>query len=163
TLAEARERYTPIGLWERLADLEGQLSDLFQRLSRVYPRTPPGMRYTAEELALLNPIKAKEIALEHTRRAIDGALLQQATRGTLVLIGRRGTPTADPMIIPAAACNWLQVEDWYHSILVERTPQRFRFYDVRVFPASQAPKWIGPAARADDSGLSQSPAAETKK
>jgi hypothetical protein len=58
--------------------------------------------------------------------------------GTLVMQGHRGTPTANLMILPAAAGTFLRVKDWEKSVLVEEeTPERACIYDVGVFSVSQ--------------------------
>ena len=91
---------------------------------------------------------ANSLAREHldaTRSlASQGHELESAWRdllktGRIVAFGRRESPTADRKLIPASAWDSLRVKSFKKGILIERTKDRAEIFDMRVFPALEAP------------------------
>ena len=56
----------------------------------------------------------------------------------IIARGRRGGPTAEEQPIPASAWNSLRIVNLRRSIVEERTRDKVRIYDVRLYPVVEA-------------------------
>lgn len=78
-----------------------------------------------------------------SRRRLCESIRKLLSSGSLIAYGRRGSPMAPLMEIPPSAWRRLRVFSYPGSVLVEKTNEAIKIYDVRIFPRK------GKEARAD--------------
>ena len=84
--------------------------------------------------------------------AVGEALRGHLVSGQLVARGRRGSPLAESVSIPASAWKTLKFGNFTRSIAAEPPPAKTSIYDLRVVPALYADDVV---ARLDDKPLVQ--------
>lgn len=115
--------------------------------------SPPPRRHSWQSPYMEGEVAhaANSLTREHlettNRLASRGRELESAWRDLLkmeriVAYGRRGSPMADQKVIPASAWDSLRVKSLKKGVLIERTKARTEIFDVRVFPAIEAPDAI---------------------
>ena len=73
---------------------------------------------------------------------LKSSLAECLLAGRIVAWGRRETPTASPIAIPASAWKHLHISDVRKSIVREQTPARTKIFDLRIFPIVESPDAI---------------------
>jgi hypothetical protein len=73
---------------------------------------------------------------------LKSSLTESLLAGRIVAWGRRETPTACPIAIPAPAWKYLHISDVRKSIVREKTPARTKIFDLRIFPIVESPDAI---------------------
>jgi hypothetical protein len=126
----------------------------FRGYLKALRTSPPTRRLSWQSPYMLG--ESAHVANNLTRERLDattplasqGHELESAWRnllktGRIVAYGRSESPTADQKLIPASAWDSLHVKSFKKGILVERTKDRTEIFDMRVFPALEAPDAIG--------------------
>jgi hypothetical protein len=65
---------------------------------------------------------------------LKSSLIEHLFAGRIIAWGRRETPTASPIAIPASAWKYLLISDVRNSIVREKAPARTKIFDLRIFP-----------------------------
>lgn len=73
---------------------------------------------------------------------LKSSLIEHLFAKRIIAWGRRETPTASPMAIPAAAWKYLLISDVRNSIVREKTQARTKIFDLRIFPIVESPDAI---------------------
>jgi hypothetical protein len=74
------------------------------------------------------------------RKKVEAELVQHLKEHKLLATGRKGSPVADPTILPPSAWDCLSVSDYRRSILIEQTRAKQQIFDVRLYPLVHAPE-----------------------
>jgi len=80
-------------------------------------------------------LRALQAAHLSAANAVAEALRAHLVSGLLVARGRRDSPLAEVVSIPAPAWKLLRFKDFKHSIVMEPRPNKTVVYEVRVIPA----------------------------
>jgi hypothetical protein len=96
------------------------------------------VRHNQSEGALRKISVRSDQSYAHLKSSLAECLLA----GRIVAWGRRETPTASPIAIPASAWKYLHISDVRKSIVREKTPARTKIFDLRIFPIVESPDAI---------------------
>jgi hypothetical protein len=70
---------------------------------------------------------------------LESSLVEHLLAGRIVAWGRRETPTASPIAIPAFAWKHLHISDARKSVVREKTKAETKIFDLRIFPIIESP------------------------
>ena len=105
---------------------------------------------------------AKQIYEEYlnSQERLCRSVQEALSTGAPEICGRRGSPAAPITVIPASALPYLRISSYPGSVLVEKTKEGIKTYDVRIF--AQARKGKECSSETEQHSDSYIPAAATE-